>query len=87
MTEELMNPLGERHCPVCNQKLALSKHGSIEIDICEDHGVWLDTGELEAIVGRVKRSQRNRSRAAYRKGKSKGKVSGVLFGPLAFLFD
>ena len=83
----MMNPPGERHCPVCNKKLALSKHRAIEIDICEDHGVWLDTGELKAIVARVEKQQGYRRRAEYRKGKSAGKVSGWLFGPLAFLFD
>jgi len=39
------------HCPKCGQKLSLEKCGSVEIDVCPScNGVWLDKGELVAIV-------------------------------------
>ena len=39
------------HCPKCGQKLAPEKCGSVEIDVCPScKGVWLDMGELGAIV-------------------------------------
>ena len=82
-----MNPHGERPCPVCGEKMKLAERTGTEIDICEEHGVWLDAGELAAIVTRVKRQQRHKSSIAYKRGKASGKVSGVLWGPLSFLFD
>ncbi len=39
------------HCPKCGQKLSPEKCGSVEIDVCPScKGVWLDMGELGAIV-------------------------------------
>lgn len=41
-------------CPVCGQ--LMQKHAipqGLEIDHCPAHGVWLDLGELEAIVQRA----------------------------------
>lgn len=39
------------HCPKCGQKLAAEQCGSVEIDVCPScKGVWLDMGELGAIV-------------------------------------
>jgi Zn-finger nucleic acid-binding protein len=47
-------PLGDRRCPRCTHKMDLVKIESdpvIEIDRCpEGEGVWLDAGELAAIV-------------------------------------
>ncbi len=39
------------HCPKCGQKLATEACGDVEIDVCPScKGVWLDMGELGAIV-------------------------------------
>jgi Zn-finger nucleic acid-binding protein len=39
------------HCPKCGQKLSPEECGSVEIDVCPScKGVWLDKGELGAIV-------------------------------------
>ena len=39
------------HCPKCGQKLATETCGTVEIDVCPScKGVWLDMGELGAIV-------------------------------------
>ena len=82
---------GERPCPVCGQQMSLARRGKIEIDVCEPHGVWLDHGELEAIAQRVAGFERIRGKHAVararRDARELGKVSGWLFGPLAFLFD
>lgn len=51
----------KRRCPRCGRRMALSAFGepadacepAIEIDVCRaGHGVWLDRGELRAIVAR-----------------------------------
>ena len=65
----------------------LAKYATVEIDVCEEHGAWLDAGELPRIVSRVQGRERTAKRSAVRRAKSSGKVSGVLWGPLAFLFN
>ena len=42
------------HCPKCGQTLATETCGAVEIDVCPScKGVWLDMGELGAIVESV----------------------------------
>lgn len=39
-------------CPVCNSlmpRINFKKISGVLIDVCRDHGVWLDPGELEQI--------------------------------------
>ena len=78
-----------RRCPVCQAELTVAKDGSIEIEVCEQHGVWLDLNELEAIKARVKWAEKKiahgRSIGEARKARHGGKVSAYLLGPLAFL--
>jgi uncharacterized protein len=40
-------------CPACvSEPLITVEYGEIEVDYCDTcRGVWLDTGEIEAIVG------------------------------------
>jgi hypothetical protein len=39
-------------CPKCGMDLQTLKKGDVEIDTCFNcHGVWLDSGELERIMG------------------------------------
>ncbi len=45
MTEELPRP-----CPVCGVELEVLEIKDVEIDVCADHGVWLDNGELERLI-------------------------------------
>ena len=40
-------------CPVCKEAMIVAAYGSVEIDSCAVcGGIWLDRGELEALVGR-----------------------------------
>ena len=39
-------------CPKCREAMIVAEYGSVEIDSCPVcGGVWLDGGELEALVG------------------------------------
>jgi Zn-finger nucleic acid-binding protein len=39
------------NCPKCGAAMGrMPLPSGVEIDVCEDHGVWLDVGELERIV-------------------------------------
>ena len=40
-------------CPICQESMAVvnyKKKSGVIIDICEEHGIWLDGGELRQIV-------------------------------------
>jgi Zn-finger nucleic acid-binding protein len=41
-------------CPHCDQKMALERYEGVVIDWCNDHGVWLDSEELEAILNNLR---------------------------------
>jgi hypothetical protein len=39
------------NCPKCGAAMSRTPlPAGVQIDVCEDHGVWLDVGELEQIV-------------------------------------
>lgn len=41
-------------CPVCENLLTPDSYEDVNIDRCRQHGVWLDAGELDLIVQRIK---------------------------------
>jgi Zn-finger nucleic acid-binding protein len=59
---------------------------STEVDVCESHGVWLDSGELHAIVERLRQKHKVVAQRTLKDARFSGKVSGWLLGPLSFLF-
>jgi hypothetical protein len=52
-------PTGQRECPICKKVMSVEELHGITLDVCRNHGVWLDSGELETILSRVK-PKRNR---------------------------
>ena len=41
------------NCPSCHDLMDIinyKKHSGILLDICEEHGIWLDGGELQQII-------------------------------------
>ena len=50
--QPLQSPTEYHHCPVCNRLMTqknFKKISGVIIDVCRDHGVWLEAGELERI--------------------------------------
>ena len=41
-------------CPVCEQIMILDEYHEVTIDRCRGHGLWLDNGELEAIINNLR---------------------------------
>ena len=51
MRREELKQLHYMKCPKCGMDLQTLSRGQVEIDTCFNcHGVWLDAGELDAIV-------------------------------------
>jgi Zn-finger nucleic acid-binding protein len=41
-------------CPHCAQVMEPMPYHGVIIDWCRDHGVWLDSGEMEAILNNLR---------------------------------
>lgn len=71
--------------------MAVERMRKVKVDVCDEHGIWLDSGELEAITaGLRKRFRRTRGvalKAATRRAKKQGRTQGALFGWWSLLFD
>ena len=37
-------------CPRCDEEMIVVEYQNVEVDYCEEHGVWLDRGELELLM-------------------------------------
>lgn len=44
----------ELSCPKCQKSLRREEYEGVQIDWCAEHGVWLDNGELEAILNNLR---------------------------------
>ena len=78
---------GDRPCPVCGQRMRLETKRPVTVDVCPEHGIWLDRGELDTILGQMRIRQRRRHRGAVQRARRDGKVSGAFFGWWSLLFD
>jgi Zn-finger nucleic acid-binding protein len=50
-------PVDERRalqCPECGETMNVEKLHDVHIDWCKEHGVWLDNGELEAMLNNLR---------------------------------
>jgi len=76
-----------RRCPVCGAVLLQESEHGVTIDVCEEHGIWLDRGELE-VVARVVRQQERRTReAAVQEARHEGKMTGAFWGWISLLWN
>ncbi|MFN9276340.1 MAG: zf-TFIIB domain-containing protein [Planctomycetota bacterium] len=75
-------PEGQRPCPICGARMQSVRRAGEVIDVCGDHGVWLDRWELERVVAGHGVRARRRSDAAEAKARRE-----VLWWPFGSLFD
>src|SRR5262245_31620762 len=78
---------GTRSCPVCGNLMLIEELFEIKTDVCREHGIWLDTGELPGIIDRVRAGTRQAGAKAIREARTRGMLSGIFFGAFSFLFD
>ena len=53
-----------RHCPVCQKAMKQHVVWQTEVESCEDHGLWLDKGELSRILIKHSHAKKRIRRAA-----------------------
>jgi Zn-finger nucleic acid-binding protein len=78
---------GERPCPICGDTMEVTLDYGVHLDFCEDHGIWLDAGEMPRMLSRIRAGERVSSKSAVRKARREGKMSGTLFGVWSLMFD
>ena len=74
-------------CPVCRGPMATLRRGLVEVDRCDEHGVWLDRGELEQVLGRERRQGKRLDRWRADSARQKGRVQGAALGWVSLLLD
>ena len=42
------------NCPVCQKRLYVKEMHGVVVDVCDEHGIWLDRGELEKVHAHAK---------------------------------
>ena len=47
---ERVRLVGNRNCVICGGRMRHEFHDGVEVDVCDEHGIWLDRGELAAII-------------------------------------
>ena len=72
-------PQQQVHCLVCAQPMRkVTIAGGIEIDCCDAHGVWLDVGELAALLNQREQPEPAKTRKKEpRVAKDKGVLEGA----------
>ena len=43
-------PWGAALCPICQAEMRVGYRAEVRFDICPQHGVWLDSGEIERFA-------------------------------------
>ena len=78
---------GVRGCPVCGSSMVKETVHTIQIDVCKQHGLWLDKGELAAICDIIRGNENAARDKELREATRNGKVEGAFWGWMSLLFD
>lgn len=84
---ERLVPVGERRCPICQQTMRPETYFGETIEACADHGIWLDKGELETIVGLARNASPAIRQQALEEARRRGKLQGAMFGVWSLLLN
>ena len=78
---------GNVACPVCQEPMKVQKMYRVAVDVCDEHGVWLDKGELKEIKKSIKRSHRKSMKLTRDIAKKQGRREGVQWGWWSLFWD
>jgi Zn-finger nucleic acid-binding protein len=73
-------PSGRRPCPICDNPMRVETCNGISLDVCPAHGVWLDNGELPALLAAARAKGGRPNLEALKRARQEGKISGALLG-------
>jgi len=66
------------NCPVCGGEMAKERKQDVEIDVCREHGIWLDKGELSRIL--INSTKAFVATAGPAQQRKKGRYEGIFLG-------
>lgn len=54
MSEAAPKPRAPLPCPVCGKPMSFEReYYGVEVDVCEEHGLWLDATRMKTILNRA----------------------------------
>jgi Zn-finger nucleic acid-binding protein len=74
-------------CPICGDPMQIERIHQIPVDVCPQHGIWFDRGEVAAFERRIKAGERLTTSEAVATARKEGKISGWWFGLFSLLVD
>lgn len=77
---ESIVPEGQRPCPICGKIMMGESNRGVRVDVCEEHGIWLDSGELPKIIAAIRGKQMRTTRKQIHSARRQGKIDGALWG-------
>lgn len=86
VNDDLVAP-GKRHCPICGFLMESRLQAGLNVDVCADHGMWLDNGKFDTIASTVSVSSARKLRWELEKAQRRGKLKGMFFGWWSFFID
>ena len=73
----------KRHCPVCDGEMTRYSSWGHAIDVCAQHGIWLEKGELVRILESFAENERATDLAA--EARQQGRYEGIFGGWFSLL--
>jgi Zn-finger nucleic acid-binding protein len=67
--------------------MAVEADHGVSYDVCQDHGIWLDRGELAAVISSIRAGQRISRSLAIKKAKRDGQWAGAARGIWSLMFE
>ena len=73
-------------CPTCEQEMTKrTSYGNVEIDLCAEHGIWLDRNELMRILEGFAEENRRPPDVGGGESRQRGRFEGIFLGWLSLL--
>ncbi|NUN49783.1 MAG: zf-TFIIB domain-containing protein [Candidatus Brocadiae bacterium] len=70
---------GRVPCPVCGRTMQVEGKGKVTVDVCPEHGIWLDNGELDAICRAIRAGAASSRHMAVRLAREAGRQHGARY--------
>ena len=67
-------------CPICGMAMAVEKINRADVDVCGEHGIWLDHGELAVILERERATLEATQADQIEQARKDGKAAGAILG-------
>jgi len=75
-----MVPEGERRCVICGSRMTRQLREGVAVDVCDEHGIWLDKNELPRIIERIRERGHEVRKAAMSRTYEEGREQGIWWG-------